>query len=315
MTRYIIRRLIQSFFLLLGITALSFTLQHLAPGGPAAFNEDPRLPPDYAQQQRHEFGLDQPIYVQYGKWLWQVAHLNFGRSFTDKRPVMDKIAERAPNTLLLSGTSLLLGLLGIPLGILAALRRGGLYDNGLRAFTVLGSAVPHWWLGLVILVVSVSLKLNWFPIAGMYTPGHDSLLDRLHHLLLPAVLGGFGGWLTFSRFMRSEFLEVIGQDYIRTARAKGLAERAVMFGHAFRNALIVVITILGGSLAALLSGAVLIENVFSWPGMGRLSLEAAYQRDYPLVMALVVISSSLVILGYLAADIAYGFVDPRIKYE
>jgi peptide/nickel transport system permease protein len=313
MTHFIIRRLIQSFFLLIGITIVAFALQHLAPGGPTTFIEDPRLPPQYAQQQRHDFGLDQPLPVQYGKWLWQALHLNFGRSLADKRPVMDKIREKIPATLELSGAGLLLGLLGIPFGVFAALRRGGIYDHGLRFFTVLGNAIPHWWLGLVILTVSVR-TVHWFPIAGMYTPGRDGVLDRLHHLLLPALLSGLTGWLVLSRYMRSEFLEVIGQDYVRTARAKGLAERTVIWRHALRNALIVIITILGGSLAALLSGAVLFERVFSWPGIGRLGVDSAFQRDYPVVMALVVISAALVIIGNLIADIAYGFVDPRIKY-
>ena len=314
MTRFIVRRLVQSFFLLIAVTFISFMLQRLAPGGPSVFNEDPRLPPEYAAEQRRDFGLDKPLPVQYVHWLWQAAHLNFGRSFTDKRPVMEKILERVPNTLLLSGASLLIGLLGIPFGILAALRRGGLYDHGLRIFTVLGNAVPHWWLGLVILLVSVK-TVNWFPIGGMYTPGDGSITDRLRHLLLPATLGGLGGWLGFSRYMRSEFLDVISQDYIRTARAKGLSEPYIMVRHALRNAMIVIVTILGSSLAGLVSGAVLFENVFSWPGMGRLSVEAAFQRDYPVLMGLVVIGSTLIILGNFLADIAYGFIDPRIKYS
>ena len=315
MLRYIIRRLIQSVFLLLGITILSFTLQRLAPGGPATFNEDPRLGPEYAAQQRKEFGLDQPLPVQYGKWLWQAVRLNFGLSLTDRRPVIEKIWEKTPNTMLLSGTSLLLGLLGIPLGVLAARRRGSLFDNVWRVITVLGNAIPHWWLGLVILIIS-SRTVNWFPLGHMYSPGkEDSILDRLHHLILPSLLLSITGWLILSRFMRSEFLEVIAQDYVRTARAKGLREQVVVWHHALRNALIPVVTILGGSLAGLLSVGVLIEYTFSWPGLGRLSYESALQRDYPLLMALVVITSSLVILGNLLADIAYGLIDPRVRYD
>jgi peptide/nickel transport system permease protein len=309
-TRFIIRRLIQSFFLLLVITFIGFTIQRLAPGGPAAFTENPRLPPSYAIEQRHALGLDQPIPIQYVKWLWAVAHLDFGRSFSDQRPVMDKILERLPNTIELAGAGILLGLLGIPLGIAAALRRGGLYDHSLRLFTVVGNAIPTWWLGLVLLIVSVK-TVDIFPLAGT----GDGFLDRLHHLLLPAILLAIGDWLLYSRFMRSELLEVLGQDYIRTARAKGLPERSVVYGHAVRNALIVIITILGGELAALLSVGVIIESVFSWPGIGRLGWEAALQRDYPVLMALFVIGAALVIIGNFLADIAYGFVDPRIKYE
>jgi peptide/nickel transport system permease protein len=310
MTHFVVRRLIQSFFLLLGVTLLSFVLQRIAPGGPAIFSENPRLPASYAREQRHVLGLDEPIPVQYVKWLWQVAHLDFGRSFSDQRPVMDKIIDRIPNTLELTGASLVLGLLGVPLGIAAALKRGGVYDQSLRFVTVLGNAIPTWWLGLVILIVSVN-SLNFFPLAGT----GDGFFDRLHHLILPAVLLAIGGWLAYSRYMRSELLEVLGQDYVRTARAKGLPERTVILGHAVRNALIVIVTLLGGELAGLLSVGVIIESVFSWPGIGRLGWEAALQRDYPVLMALVVIGASLVILGNFLADIAYGFVDPRIKYE
>src|SRR5262249_30181539 len=160
---------------------------------------------------------------QYGKWLWQAAHLNFGRSFQDKRPVVDRIKERAPNTMLLSGAAILIGLLGIPMGVLAALRRGSFYDHFLRLFTLLINAVPHWWLGLVILVLTVKTGYRIFPLGGMYTPGDGGFFDRLHHLFLPAVLLGTASWIGFSRFMRSEVLEVISQDYIRTARAKGLS--------------------------------------------------------------------------------------------
>ena len=314
MTYFIIRRLIQSFFLVLGITLMSFVLLHVTPGGPQTFTENPRLPKDYAIQERHTLGLDEPLPVQYAKWLWQLGHLNFGRSFTDQRPVLDVILERVPNTLVLSGSAFLIGLIGIPLGVFAALRRGGYYDHALRMLTVVGSSVPLWWLGLVILIIS-DKTFQWFPIAGVYTPGNGSILDRLHHLLLPATLSGLADWFVFSRFMRSELLEVLTQDYVRTARAKGLREQTVILRHALRNALIPIVTILGGSLAALLSGAVLFEYTFSWPGMGRLAYEAALARDYPVLMALVVISSTLVILGNFLADITYAIVDPRIKYD
>src|SRR5579875_3146487 len=291
MTHFIIRRIIQSIVLLLVVSMIAFFLQQVTPGGPAAFTENPRLPASYAQAERHLLGLDQPIPVQYGKWLWQVLHFNFGRSFTDQRPVIDKIAERVPNTFELAGTALVLGLLGIPLGIVAALRRGGVYDHSLRFLTVLGNAVPIWWLGLIILVISVN-TINIFPLAGT----GDGFVGRLQHLALPAVLLATGDWLVYSRYMRSELLEVLGQDYVRTARAKGLPERTVILRHAVRNALIVIITLLGGELAGLLSIGVIIETVFSWPGLGRLGYESALSRDYPTLMALFVIGASLVIL-------------------
>lgn len=313
MVQYIIRRLIQSFFLLLGITIVAFFLQRAAPGGPAGFVEDERLGRDYIEQQRREFGLDQPLPVQYGKWLINAAQGDFGRSFVSKRPVIDLIRERLPATLLLTGTGLIIGLLGIPIGMLVAMRRGGIFDNGWRIFTVLGNSVPHWWLGLMILIFS-NRTVRWFPLGGLYHTSAPTLLERAHHLFLPAVLTGLTGWLVLSRYMRSEFLDVVNQDYVRTARAKGLKESVVVTRHALRNALIPVITILGGSLAGLLSAGVLIEYTFSWPGLGRLSYESALARDYPVLMALVVITAALVILGNLLADIAYGFVDPRVKY-
>jgi len=311
MYRYVLRRLVQSIFLLLGISAMVFFVMRIAPGGPAAFTEDPRLGKVYQEQQRQEFGLDQPLPVQYGKWLWQAMQGNFGRSYTDKRPVMTVIAERTPRTLLLSGLSLLFGLFGIVFGVFAALRRGGIYDNGLRVLTVVGNAVPHWWLGLIILLISAR-TIKIFPLAP---PTNGALVPWIHFLILPVLLGALGGWLGFSRFMRSEMLEVISQDYVRTARAKGLSESTVTFRHALRNALIPIVTILGGSLAGLFSGSVLFENVFSYPGLGKLAVEAAFQRDLPVTMALVLISAALVIVGQLIADIAYGFVDPRVKLD
>lgn len=312
MTRFIIRRVIQSFFLLIGISIITFTITRMAPGGPDTMIEDPNIRPEYLAQLRKDYGLDDPVYIQYGKWLVQISQLNFGRSFEDNRPVMDKILERVPATLQLSGAGFILGLLGIPLGIQAALHRGKWVDNLVRIFTVVGQAIPHWWLGLMILITTASLGL--FPLAGMSSlqTAHP-VLDRLHHLALPALMSALGGWIVYSRYMRSSMLDVLNQDYVRTARAKGLSERKVM-NHAVRNALIPIVTILGGSLAGFFSGSVLLETVFSWPGMGRLAVQAAFKRDYPTVMGLTVFFSFLVILGNLIADIAYAYIDPRVKY-
>lgn len=314
MARYALRRILQSFLLLLGITVLTFFIQRLAPGGPTMFFEDPKMNPADIKAIEDAFGLHEPIHVQYVKWIWGVIHLDFGRSFIDGRPAIDKIAERVPATFQLSLASFILGLLGIPLGIYAAMRRGRWQDNAIRVFTVVGNAVPHWWLGLMILIISAS-TIRIFPLGGMSTLGSENLLDRLWHLALPATIGAMGGWITFARFMRSEILEVISQDYIRTAHAKGITRTQVLTRHALRNALIPVVTILGGSLSGFFSGAVLFEQTFSWPGMGRLAVQAAFQRDFPVLMALAVIFSFLVILGNLIADLAYGLVDPRVKYE
>jgi peptide/nickel transport system permease protein len=194
------------------------------------------------------------------------------------------------------------------------MHRGTWVDNVIRVFTVIGNAVPHWWLGLMILVISAN-TIRLFPLGGMFTPGHDTLLDRLWHLALPATIAAMGGWIGYSRFIRSEVLEVLGQDYVRTARAKGLRETVVMAGHVLRNALIPIVTMMGGVLAALVSGGVLFETTFSWPGIGRMFIAAAFQRDYPVLMALTMMTAVLVIIGNLLADIAYGWVDPRVRYD
>lgn len=315
-TRYLIRRALQSLFILWGISIVAFTIMHLAPGGPAAMlSGDPRISPDVIKQINASFGLNDPIPVQYAKWAGNLLHGDFGRSFQDSRPVVDKIVERLPATLQLNLAGLLLGLLGIPLGIYTALRRGSLFDHTVRILTVLGNAAPHWWIGLLILVF-IAAPTRWLPLGGMYTIGKESdLLDRLWHLALPAAITALGDWILWSRFLRSEILEVIRQDYIRTAAAKGLSQRVILSKHALRNALIPVVTIFSGALAGLISGAVIFETVFSWPGIGRLAVSALYERDFPVVMALLMIGSFLVLLGNLLADIAYTWVDPRITLE
>jgi peptide/nickel transport system permease protein len=301
-------------FILLGVSILSYGLMRLAPGGLVAMYANPRINQATIHRLEEQFGLNDPIPVSYVKWLTSAARGNFGISFIDQRPVVDKIAERLPATLELSLAALLLGLLGIPLGVFAAMHRGSWVDNLVRVFTVVGNAVPHWWLGLMILVVSAN-TIRIFPLGGMYTQGNDTLLDRLWHLALPATIAAMGGWIGYSRYMRSEVLEVLGQDFVRTARAKGLGERIILVRHVFRNALIPIVTLMGGVLAALVGGSVLFENTFSWPGIGRMAVQAAFQRDYPVLMALNMFSALLVILGNLLADIAYGWVDPRVRYE
>jgi peptide/nickel transport system permease protein len=313
LTRYVIRRALQSIFILWGISIVAFTIMHLAPGGPAAMlSQDPRISPAVIRQINASFGLDEPIPVQYLKWFSHMLVGDFGRSFQDSRPVIDKIVERLPATIELNLAGLLLGLLGMPLGVYAALRRGSLFDHIVRILTVLGNAAPHWWIGLMILVF-IAAPTRWLPLGTMYTIGQEgNLLDWLWHLALPATITALGDWILWSRFLRSETLEVIRQDYIRTARAKGLTERTVLFRHAFRNALIPVVTIFSGTLAGIIGGAVIFETVFSWPGIGRLAVSAAFERDYPTVMALLMISSFLVLVGNLIADVLYTRVDPRV---
>jgi peptide/nickel transport system permease protein len=314
LTRYVARRLIQAVFLMLLITVLNFVIMRLAPGGPAQFADDPRIGPEYRAAMVEAYGLNEPIYVQYGKWLGSVLRLDFGYSFIDRRPVLEKIVERVPASFQLSIGAFVLGLLGIPLGLVAALRRGRWEDQFLRLFTVLGNAVPHWWLGLMLLVLSATY-FRIFPLGGMYTEGNGSILDRLWHLALPWIIGALGGWITYSRYVRSELLDILGQDYVRTAHAKGLDNQAILYGHALRNALIPLMTMLGPTLVGLLSSGVLFEVTFSWPGLGRMAVDAAFQRDYPVLMGLATIFAFLGILANLLSDVAYGWVDPRVRYE
>jgi peptide/nickel transport system permease protein len=342
MTRYIVRRSIQSIFLILLSTIIGFAIYQLAPGGPLQFlDDDPSSTSADANRLARIYGLDRSIPVQYLAWLvgedWMPANptwrsgrclsdpdrcgrgiirLDFGRSFFFKgRSTIEVIAERIPATFLLGVTSLIISVLvGIPLGIYAALKRGKMPDHIIRVSTVLLNTVPHWWLGLLLLIV-LGGYLGVVPLGGMETIGDGSLLDRLHHLILPATVAAIGGWIGFSRILRFEMLEVLNQDYVRTARAKGLSNRVVIYRHVLRNAMLPFVTGLSGIFLLILSGSVLFETVFSWPGMGRLFITAVNARDYPVMMALFVIGSFLGVLGLLMVDILYSIVDPRVKYD
>jgi peptide/nickel transport system permease protein len=241
---------------------------------------------------------------------------DLGTSIATKQAVWQRLIERLPATLELTTTGLVVGLLlGIPLGVLSAVRQGSFFDNSVRFLAVIGNAVPVFWMGLILIFV-FGVYLNWLPTGGRQTVSLNSefdLLDRLRHLFLPALVLAVGDVAVFSRFMRAETLEVLHTDFIRTAKAKGLAPYKVWFVHATRNALIPLVTILGPAIAGLIAGALVTETIFSWPGLGRLTFEAALQRDYPLVLGAVMIASALVILGNLLSDILYGVVDPRVR--
>ncbi len=314
MTSYLVRRAIQSFFLLWLVSALFFTFQRLTPGGPQAYLVDPRLSEGDKERLAEDWGLHEPIHLQYFKWVSHVVRGDLGRSFQDRRPVTEKILERLPNTLYLSAASLFLGLLGIPLGVWAAVNRNRFPDHLVRLTTVVVNAVPDWWLGLMLLILTASY-LKIFPLSGMYTIGQDSLPDRLWHLILPAVVGATNGLIAYARIIRSEMLETLGQDYVRTARSKGLRERTVLYRHALRNSLIPVATGIGPTITGLVGGSVVYERVFSWPGIGRLMYDAAIQRDYPVAMGLFFVFTILVILGLLISDVAYVVADPRVRLE
>jgi peptide/nickel transport system permease protein len=307
---FVARRLLQSALLLFAVMTASFFLLHAAPGGPeTALLENPKLSPETVERYRERFGLNDPLPIRYVKWLRNVVLLDFGQSYAYQRPVTDVIASRAWPTLQLGILSYAIGLLGVPLGVYAARRRGRFGDNAVRLMTVIGSAVPTWWLALGAIVV-MSSAIGWFPNGQ----GDEGPWDWFRHVIVPAMLLGLGGVISFTRFVRSSVLEELGQDYVRTARAKGLTESAINRAHVLRNAFIPVVTLLGYLLPALLSGAVITEFIFNWPGMGKLFYEAALGRDYPVLLGMLLLGTALTILGTLLADIGYGIVDPRIRY-
>jgi len=266
------------------------------------------------------YGLDQPLHVQYGRWLGRMATLDFGDSFSpDGRPVAEKIKERIPITLTINVLSMgLIFLVAIPVGVYSAVRKGSLFDRISTVTVFTGFAIPTFWLALLMMIL-FGVKLGWLPISGISSLDHESLgalgklADRAHHLLLPVLLAGFGGLAGMSRYTRSNMLEVIRQDYVATARAKGLPEGTVVFRHAMRNALLPVITILGLSVPDLLGGSVIFETIFAIPGMGQLFYQGVMSRDYPLIMGILTIGAFLTLLGNLLADVGYALADPRIR--
>jgi peptide/nickel transport system permease protein len=309
--------------LMLGITLITFAIIHLAPGEPVEMQTamNPKMTAETRQRMREFYGLDKPLHVQYVAWLGKLARLDFGRSFApDNRPVIQKIAERLPVTISLNIIALVLEFgLAIPIGIYAATHQNSPMDKGITVFVFVGFAVPTFWLALLLMYL-FGVRLGWLPISGLHSLGSEQfgtlhyLWDLAKHLVLPLAVASFGSLAGVSRYMRSTMLEVIRQDYITTARAKGLAERTVIFRHALRNALLPVITLLGFSLPALIGGSVIFETIFAIPGMGQLFYASVMSRDYPLVMGVLVIGAFLTLLGNLVADLGYAFADPRIRY-
>ncbi len=319
MRKYIVRRLIYAVPTLLGISVLTFMLSRLAPGDPVrlfTFGATDLSQSDI-EALRHQYGLDLPLPVQYVNWLIDALRGDFGQSILYHKPALGLVLERVPNTLQLALVALFLQLvIGVPLGVAAALRRGSWLDGAVRVFGVVGHAVPGFWIGLMFIIL-FAVQLRVLPSQGMLTVGKDQwdVLDRLRHLVMPAFVLALAGIANYSRYLRTETLDVISQDYIRTAHAKGLPGRTVVYVHALRNALIPVVTALGAILAALVSGALIIEQVFTWPGVGQFTYAAARQKDYPVIMAGVMLVSVLLVFSYLLRDLAYAAVDPRIKVE
>lgn len=317
MGQYILRRLLINIPVLLGVTVLVFTFIALAPGDPVSAYLSPEqgANPALREAMRRELGLDQPLPVRYSRWLSRVLQGDLGYRAVGGRPVDEVVGRALVNSIVLMGTALSIGcLVGIPLGIISALRQYSTLDFTLTTIAFLGISSPSFLLGLGGLYV-FGLRLGWFPIAGMVTPGQPfSLLDFLHHLALPAMILGFAYIAILMRYTRSSMLEVIHSAYITTARAKGLRERTVVIVHAFRSALIPVITVVGLALPDMIGGAVITETVFSWPGMGSLFVEGVAGRDYPLIMGVNLVVAASVLLANLLTDLAYAAADPRIRY-
>ncbi len=327
MGTFILRRVLGAIPLLLGIATLVFFVLDLAPGDPAAAYMNPNMPPEIIEQLRVNLGLDRPVHVRYVKWMASFFTGDWGYSFAQSRPVAAILFDALPNTLVLAAISLVLVfLIGIVAGVFQAVRQNSLTDSSLSVIGLFFYSMPSFWLGLMLMLVFSLKASEWgwpisLPPTGVTSVDYDfmtsgeQIRDRIAHLVLPVATLTLALAAGVARYTRGQMLEVIRQDYIRTARAKGLPERTVIFKHALRNSLIPVITLLGLNLPYLFSGAVFIEYIFAWPGMGRVIVDAIYQRDYPLVMATSFLFAVIVVIGNLIADVLYAVADPRIRYD
>ena len=314
MGSYFVRRLAQAALLLVIVSMIGFAILHLAPGGPMAqYAMGSNMSQEDLDRIATQLGLDRPLPVQYAEWFWRMLGGNWGTSYRDGQPVLHVIGSHLGATLELMLTATLIAVvLGCWIGILGAIRRYSVFDYMATIGAMVALSIPTFWFGLVAIFV-FSVELGWMPAGNRQTIGDGSLLDMLHHLVMPALVLALVETAIWSRFMRSSMLDVVNQDYIRTARAKGLPEWRVLSGHAFRNALLPMITVAGLQLPTLLGGALVTETVFTWPGMGRLFLDSIEYRDYPVVMGILMFSASLVLLGNLLADMLYAVADPRIR--
>ena len=316
MLKYILRRLLISIPVLLGVTVVAYFIMTLAPGNAVDMLVDPGLTAENVALHKKDLGLDQPVYVQYMKWMDGLLHGNLGYAFSDRRPVATRLAERFTATISLALFAMGMAfLIGIPVGVIAAVRQYSFFDYLATVVSYLGVSLPSFFLGL-LLIYFFSLKFDIFPTGGLLTiGGNNDIFDRLRHLILPGTVLGMYNVALVMRYTRSSMLEAIHQDYVRTARGKGLRERSVIFGHALRNALMPVITVAGLQFPLLLGGAVITEQVFGWPGMGKLAVEAIFNRDYPVIMGLNLMTAVMVMIGNLLADVGYAVADPRIRHS
>lgn len=317
MAAYVVRRLVMVIPNLLGITVVIFLLTQLAPGDPVAqYAQHGHMRPEDLERIRHHLGLDQPLYVQYLKWLGRWVSGDWGNSLMSHTPVAEIVAIYMPNSILLAGISFMLAVvMGTAVGIISAVRQYSWLDNFLRAFSFFGLCAPSYWVGLLAIMV-FSTHLHLLPGGGMYPPGDDpTLVELTRHLIMPALVGALYSTGMYARYMRSSLLEILGMDHVRTARGKGLRGRTVLLQHGVRNALIPMATVVALNLPWILSGSILIEAIFSWPGMGRYYWVAAQQKDYPVIMSMFTLIAIAVVLSNLLADILYAKLDPRIAYE
>lgn len=322
MFSYLVKRVLFMIPLLLGITIICFFVMRLAPGSPTDLQTqmNPKASAEMRQRLMSLYELDKPVYVQYASWLTKLARGDLGTSFSsDHRPVADKILERLPITIAINLLSLIIIIaVAVPIGVLSAVHQDSLFDKVMSVIVFIGFAAPTFWLAL-LLMIFFGIHLGWLPISGLrslnyeYLSAWEQLVDLAAHLVLPAFISAFGGLAGLSRYMRANMLEVIRQDYILTARAKGLSERQVIYKHALRNALLPAITILGLSIPGLIGGSVIFETIFAIPGMGQLFYMSVMARDYPTVMGILLIGAVLTLVGNLIADVSYAAADPRIR--
>lgn len=313
MSGFLLQRLMQAILLLLIVSMIGFAILHLAPGGPLSqFAAGGEMNQEDLDRIIEQLGLNRPLPVQYAEWLWRMLSGDWGLSYRDQQPVLHIIAGHLGPTLELMLTSTLLAMMiGAWIGIIGAVKRYSLFDSVATIGTMIALSIPTFWFGLVVIYV-FSVGLGWLPSGNRFTIGDGSFLNRLHHLVGPCIVLALVSTAVWSRYMRSSMLDVINQDFVRTARAKGVPERRILLQHVLRNALLPMITITGLHVPSLLSGALVTETVFTWPGMGRLFLDSISYRDYPVVMGILMFTAVMVLLGSLLADLLYGVADPRI---
>jgi len=331
---YIVKRLAMLVPVLIGVSIIAFSLIHLAPGDPARTMLGERATQEQLNEIREKYGLDEPLYVQYGIWLNDVLHGDLGRSITTHEQVSKEIFDRLPNTVELSIAAMLFAIIiGGIAGVISASKQYSITDYTFMGVALFGISMPVFWLGIMLMMI-FGVWLGWLPIGGridllisyqrvtgfmvfdsIITGNLEALISTLRHLILPAIALGTIPMAMIARVTRSSMLEVLRQDFIRTERAKGLSERAVIYKHAVRNAMVPVVTVIGLNTGLLLAGAILTETVFSWPGLGRLVVEAVYERDYPLVVGSILIFAIIFVIVNLITDIFYTYIDPRIHYE